>query len=282
MHTERVAPAVIRATSPVVQTLLRREREPETSMRQSRIRGWALWVAVAPVFASSSSPSIAQHVPRLLLPAAGAAGAVLVTIAFVSSLGRLVRGYRKAGMLSLRPVLITFVALVFLVILPATHLQPALTPSRDRAPRILAGSGDWFGSEGYPLFRRHRGLDIKARPGADVLAAADGRVSVARDNGDLCGLIVVIDHEPPHRTVYCHLSEVDVRFGDDVKRGQRIGAAGTLGQRAWPGFEHVHLEVQQGPDINAIEDPRPRIVGCVDEAQQYAPARLVLTYPVKC
>ena len=160
MHTERVAPAVIRATSPVVQTLLRREREPETSMRQSRIRGWALWAAVALVFASSSSPSIAQHVPRLLLPAAGAAGAVLVTIAFVSSLGRLVRGYRKAGMLSLRPVLITFVALVFLVILPATHLQPALTPSRDRAPRILAGSGDWFGSEGYPLFRRHRGLDI--------------------------------------------------------------------------------------------------------------------------
>jgi len=69
--------------------------------------------------------------------------------------------------------------------------------------------------------------------GADVLAAADGRVTVARDNRDLCGLIVVIDHDPgnPHsyRTVYCHFSEIAVRVGDSVKRGQRIGAVGTSG-----------------------------------------------------
>ena len=115
-----------------------------------------------------------------------------------------------------------------------------------------------------------------------MLAAAAGRVSVARDNGGLCGLIVVLDHEPPYRTVYCHLSEIAVRVGEGVTRGQRIGAAGTSGQRAAPGFEHVHLEVQLGRDINAIEDPLPRIVGCFDETQQYTAARLVLTYPVKC
>jgi len=168
-------------------------------------RGWLLWVAAALIFAASSSPSIAQRVPRLLLPAAGAAGAVLVTVAFLSSLGRLVRGYREAGALSFAPVIVPLVALVFLVILPAMHLQRALMASRGQAPRILAGFGDWFGSEGYPLFRRHRGLDIKARPGSEVLAAADGRITVARDNGDLCGLIVVIDHDPHgYRTVYCH------------------------------------------------------------------------------
>jgi hypothetical protein len=49
-------------------------------------------------------------------------------------------------------------------------------------------------------------------------------------------------------------------FTATVKRGQRIGAVGTSGQRAWPGFEHVHLE----------------------ETQPYTAARLVLTYPVKC
>ena len=256
---------------------------PETSTLRPTTRGWLLWVAAALVFVASSSPSIAQRVPRLLLPAAGAAGAVLVTAAFVSSLGRLVRSYREAGVLSFATVVATFVALVFLVILPAMHLQRALMPSRDRAPRILTGFGDWFGSEGYPLFRRHRGLDIKGRPGSDVLAAADGRVTVARDNGDLCGLIVVIDHDPHgYRTVYCHFSEIAVRVGDGVKRGQRIGAVGTSGQRAWPGFEHVHLEVQRGRDINAIEDPRPRIVGCFEETQLYTASRLVLTYPVKC
>ena len=59
-------------------------------------------------------------------------------------------------------------------------------------------------------------------------------------------MIVVIDHDHGHRTVYCHFSEIAVRVGDSVKRGQRIGAVGTSGQRAWPGFEHVHLEVQKG------------------------------------
>jgi len=82
-------------------------------------------------------------------------------------------------------------------------------------------------------------------------------------------LIVVIDHDHGHRTVYCHFSEIAVRVGDSVKRGQRIGAVGTSGQRAWPGFEHVHLEVQRGRDVNAIEDPLPRLVGCFDRTKLY-------------
>jgi len=96
-------------------------------------------------------------------------------------------------------------------------------------------------------------------------------------------LIVVIDHDPYGlRTVYCHFSEIALRVGDSVKRGQRIGAVGTSGQRAWPGFEHVHLELQRGRNINAIEDPLPRIVGCFDDTKVYPADRLVLTYPVKC
>src|SRR5207247_3219063 len=115
------------------------------------------------------------------------------------------------------------------------------------------------------------------------LAAADGRVTVARDTPDLCGLIVVIDHDPYGlRTVYCHVSEIAVRVGENVKRGQRIGAVGTSGQRAWPGFEHVHLELQRGRNINAIEDRLPRIGGCFDDRKVYSAGRLVLTYPVKC
>ena len=246
-------------------------------------RSWLVGGIAAVVFAASSSPSIAQSIPPFVLPAVGAAGAVLVTAAFVSALVRLGRRYRETKALPVGPVLVTFVALVFLVILPATHLQRALMPSRDRAPRILAGFSDWFGSEGYPRFSRHRGLDIKASPGADVLAAADGRVTVARDNGDLCGLIIVIDHDPHgYRTVYCHSSEIAVRVGDSVKRGQRIGAVGTTGQRAWPGFEHVHFELQRGRDVNAVVDPLPSIVGCFEEARVYGAERLILTYPVKC
>jgi murein DD-endopeptidase MepM/ murein hydrolase activator NlpD len=247
--------------------------------------GWGLWVALPSavlVYVAASSPSMALHAPRLLLPAVAAVGAGFITLAFVRSLVRLARHHRQARRLPLGPVLLNLILFAVLVIMPLTHLQRALTPSRDGTPRILAGFGDWFGSEGYPRFSPHRGLDIAGWPGADVLAVADGRVTVARDNGDLCGLIVVIDHNPPYRTVYCHFSEIAVRAGDSVKRGQRIGAVGASGQRAWPGFEHVHLEVQRGRDINAIEDPLPRIVGYFDKTKRYAADQLVLTYPVHC
>jgi murein DD-endopeptidase MepM/ murein hydrolase activator NlpD len=173
--------------------------------------------------------------------------------------------------------------MIFLVLLPLAHLMRAVTPPRDGAPRIHAGFGDWLGSEGYPRLSPHRGIDVAGRIGADVLAAADGRVTTARDNRDRCGLIVAIDHEPHGlRTIYSHLSEIAVRVGDTVKRGQRIGAVGTSGQRAFPGFEHVHLELQRGRDINALEDPLARMVGCFDEAKVYPADRLVLTYPVRC
>jgi len=139
------------------------------------------------------------------------------------------------------------------------------------------------GRGGDPRSSSHRGIDVGGRTGGDVLAAADGRITVARGNRGLCGLIVVIDHDPgPYRTVYCHFSVIAVRVGDSVKRGQRIGAIGTSGQRALAGFEHVHLELQRGLDMKDIEDPLPRMVGCFNETKLYPADRLVLTYPVKC
>jgi murein DD-endopeptidase MepM/ murein hydrolase activator NlpD len=235
------------------------------------------------VVVGAHTPWIAQRVPRFTFPIVAAAGAALIVLSFVNSLVQFVRRRRKEGRLGLFPVVVNGVVMVFLVLLPLTHLVCAVTPPADGTPRIHAGFGDWLGSEGYPRLSPHRGIDVAGRMGADVLAAANGRVTVARDNGDLCGLIVVIDHDPYDlRTVYCHFSEIAVRVGDGVKRGQRIGAVGTSGQRAFPGFEHVHLELQRGRDVNAIEDPLGRIVGCFDEAKVYPADRLVFTYPVKC
>jgi murein DD-endopeptidase MepM/ murein hydrolase activator NlpD len=73
-----------------------------------------------------------------------------------------------------------------------------------------------------------------------------------------------------------------VRTGDDVRRGQPIGTVGTTGQRAWPGYEHVHLELQRGSNPNDLEDPMRRSAGCFDPGASYPTDRLVLTYPVAC
>lgn len=223
---------------------------------------------------AASSPSVAQALPRFFFPAVALVGAVASAIAFVRAL------LRRRTLLRLAVALIAFVVLA---VMPLTRLVGVLTAPSTGSPRILVGFGDWLGGEGYPRPSPHRGLDFAGRVGADVLAAADGRVVAARDNRDLCGLIVAIVHEPHgYRTVYCHFSAIVVRPGDEVRRGQRIGSLGTTGQRAWPGYEHVHLELQRGTDVNAVEDPRARLAGCFDARASYPADRLVLTYPVAC
>lgn len=245
-----------------------------------------LWFALPSavlVFVGASSPSIAQRVPRFLFPSLAVVGAGLLLFSFVNSIVRSVRWYREEGRFRVVPLVANAVATILLVVLPSMRLLTVMAASESGTPRILAGFGDWRGSEGYPRLSRHRGLDIAGRIGSDVLAAADGRVTVARDNRDLCGLIVVIAHDPHgYRTVYCHLAVISVTPGDAVTRGQRIGAIGTTGQRAWPGYEHVHWELQRGGDMKDIEDPVSRLGGCFDGAKLYPADRLVLTYPVKC
>lgn len=231
----------------------------------------------------ATTPALARRVPSFFFPTLAVAGAGLLVLSLGSSVARLVRAYRADG--PLRPLLPASLAIltILLVVSPAARLLQVIAHPAGGPPLVLTGFGDWRGAEGYPRLDRHRGLDVAGGVGVDVLAAADGRVTVAGDSRDLCGLIVAIAHEPhEYRTIYCHLSSLAVQSGDRVTRGQRLGALGTTGQRAWPGYEHVHLELQRGTDSRDLHDPAPRIVGCFDPARTYPADRLVLTYPVRC
>ena len=257
-----------------------------SSGAQRLATGRALWLTLpvaAVIFVAASAPSVSQRMPRFLFPALAALGGALLVISLARSLSRLVREYPKGDRSQVLPILIGALATLLLVVLPLSRLVYVLTPSDGRDPKILTGFGDRRGAEGYPRMDPHRGIDVSGRPGADVLAAADGRVTAARDSHDLCGLIVAIVHEPHgYRTVYCHMSVLAVTPGQAVVRGQRIGTLGTTGQRAWPGYEHVHMELQRGTDRNDLHDPVPRIAGCFEGARSYPTDRLVLTYPVRC
>ncbi|HEX5855782.1 MAG TPA: M23 family metallopeptidase [Thermoanaerobaculia bacterium] len=82
----------------------------------------------------------------------------------------------------------------------------------------------------------HAGLDLAAGEGTPVAAAADGRVVLA---GDLyfSGGTVLLDHGAGLFTQYFHLSRIDVKEGDTVAKGARLGASGHTGRVTGP---HLH------------------------------------------
>src|SRR5579863_4412725 len=113
----------------------------------------------------------------------------------------------------------------------------------DFAAPVDAENSDVFGSQ--RIFngvaqRPHFGLDYRVHTGTPVAAMNSGTVLLARFLY-FEGNCVVIDHGQGLLTVYFHLSEIKVKEGDLVKRGQTIGLSGGSGRATGP---HLHVGVR--------------------------------------
>lgn len=92
--------------------------------------------------------------------------------------------------------------------------------------------GNPFGS-GHEF---HNGVDFVVDTGTPILATGPGRVEAAGYEGQN-GYRVSIDHGYGYRSVYCHLSKVQVKPGEQVKRGQVVALSGNTGRSSGP---HLH------------------------------------------
>ncbi len=86
----------------------------------------------------------------------------------------------------------------------------------------------------------HLGYDLSVTQHVGVQAANDGRVVYAAPLG-IYGNCIVVDHGYGLQTIYGHLSEIGVREGDLVKRGQVMGKSGMTGLA---GGDHIHFSMQ--------------------------------------
>jgi murein DD-endopeptidase MepM/ murein hydrolase activator NlpD len=102
-----------------------------------------------------------------------------------------------------------------------------------------------FGKRKHPVTGRmnfHGGVDIAVPLGTRVCAAADGVVIVASRNVGHYGMAVFIDHRNGYVTHYGHLSYINVKVGQKVKKGQLIAKSGASGRVTGP---HLHFTIKK-------------------------------------
>ncbi len=123
---------------------------------------------------------------------------------------------------------------------------PSILPARGYRTRGYGMQSDPF--TGYKRF--HGGVDIGNKTGTPIYATADGVVKSVSRGSDL-GKLITINHGYGYKTRYGHLSKIEVKRGQKVRRGDLVGLMGSTGYSTGP---HLHYEViKNGKQANPLE-----------------------------
>ena len=120
------------------------------------------------------------------------------------------------------------------------NLQAEVMPAGRPITRGWLSS--YFGIRTDPFNGRrvhHKGVDFAGKMGSDVVSVAAGVVTYSGKRSGY-GNLVEINHGNGYSTRYGHSSELLVKVGDTVKKGQKVAKMGTSGRSTGP---HVHFEV---------------------------------------
>lgn len=99
-----------------------------------------------------------------------------------------------------------------------------------------------FGNRMHPILKEnrfHRGVDIASVKGAAVNSGVKGVVTSAGGKGNY-GNMIEVRRNDGLKVRYAHLSKIEVRVGQTVQEGDKIGEVGSTGMATGP---HLHYEV---------------------------------------
>ncbi len=136
------------------------------------------------------------------------------------------------------------------VVTPASDPAPEPQATNSTPPSNAAPSFRWpvkgrviegFGKKGNG--QQNDGINVAVPEGTPIKAAEDGVVAYAGNELKGYGNLVLVRHSNGYVTAYAHASELGVKKGDSIKRGQVIGKAGSTGNVTSP---QLHFEVRKG------------------------------------
>ena len=105
-----------------------------------------------------------------------------------------------------------------------------------------------YGTRIDPFTRQlaqHPGIDFSAPPGTPILASGDGKI-IRAEFDSAYGNFVEIEHADNFISKYAHARKLNVKAGQDVKRGQVIGEVGSTGRSTG---SHLHYEISRNGNI---------------------------------
>ncbi len=123
-----------------------------------------------------------------------------------------------------------------------SRYEPSILPLRASETLKITSA---FGSRRDPFTNKgklHKGIDLSTAIGTEVLATADGVVESVDHNADGYGKMIVLNHNHEYLTVYSQLSDIKVRTGEKIHRGEVIALSGNSGKSTGP---HLHYEVHK-------------------------------------
>jgi hypothetical protein len=116
---------------------------------------------------------------------------------------------------------------------------PSIQPVPDKYLKQIASG---YGPRIDPIYgtaRFHAGMDFASNIGTPVYVTGDGVVTLANWKQGY-GKCIIVDHGYGYGTLYAHLNNYKVRYGQKVTRGEQIGEVGNTGKSTGP---HLHYEV---------------------------------------
>ena len=126
---------------------------------------------------------------------------------------------------------------------------PSIKPVREDMLHLSLEALSGFGWRVHPIHhvrKFHKGIDFSASSGTAIQATGDGVVEKAGRDGGGYGNCVVINHGYGYQTLYGHMMRIDVKEGQKIKKGERLGVVGSTGASTGP---HCHYEIHFNGNI---------------------------------